>query len=56
MRKEEKLRTKEERYTKLNARFQRIPRRDKKALLSDQCKKKKKEENNIMGKTRDFFK
>ena len=42
MRKEEKLRTKEERYTKLNARFQRIPRRDKKALLSDQCKKKKK--------------
>ena len=43
-----------ERYTHLNAEFQRIARRDKKALLSDQCKEI--EENNTMGKTRDFFK
>ena len=42
-----------ERYTHLNAEFQRIPRRDKKAFLSDQCKEI--EENNIMGKTRDLF-
>ena len=40
------------RYTHLNAEFQRIARRDKKAFLSDQCK----EENNRMGKTRDLFK
>ena len=43
-----------ERYTHLNAEFQRIARRDKKALLSDQCKVI--EENNRMGKTRDLFK
>ena len=43
-----------ERYTHLNAEFQRIARRDKKALLSDQCKET--EENNRMGKTRDLFK
>ena len=42
-----------ERYTNLNAEFQRIARRDKKAFLSDQCKEI--EENNRMGKTRDFF-
>ena len=43
-----------ERYTLLNAEFQRISRRDKKAFLSDQCKEI--EENNRMGKTRDLFK
>ena len=43
-----------EKYTHLNAEFQRIARRDKKAFLSDQCKEI--EENNRMGKTRDFFK
>ena len=43
-----------ERYTHLNAEFQRIARRDKKAFLRDQCKQI--EENNRMGKTRDFFK
>ena len=43
-----------ERYTHLNAEFQRIARRDKKDFLSDLCKKI--EENNRMGKTRDFFK
>ena len=43
-----------ERYTYLNAEFQRIARRDKKAFFSDQCKKI--EENNRMGKTRDLFK
>ena len=43
-----------ERYTHLNAGFQRIARRDKKAFLSDQCKEI--EENNRMGKTRDLFK
>ena len=43
-----------ERYTYLNAEFQRIARRDKKAFLSDQCKKI--EENNRMGKTRVIFK
>ena len=42
------------RYTHLNAEFQRIARRDKKAFLSDQCKQI--EENNRMGKTRDLFK
>ena len=42
------------RYTHLNAEFQRIARRDKKALFSDQCKEI--EENNRMGKTRDLFK
>ena len=43
-----------ERYAHLNAEFQRIATRDKKAFLSDQCKEI--EENNIMGKTRDLFK
>ena len=43
-----------ERYTQLNAEFQRIARRDKKAFLSDHCKEI--EENNRMGKTRDLFK
>ena len=43
-----------ERYTHLNAEFQRIARRDKKAFLSDHCKEI--EENNRMGKTRDLFK
>ena len=42
-----------ERYKHLNAEFQRIARRDKKASLSDQCKEI--EENNRMGKTRDLF-
>ena len=42
------------RYTHLNAEFQRIARRDKKAFLSDQCKEI--EEDNRMGKTRDLFK
>ena len=44
----------EKRYIHLNSEFQRIARRDKKALLSEQCKET--EENNRMGKTRDFFK
>ena len=43
-----------EKYTHLNAEFQRIARRDNKAFLSDQCKEI--EENNRMGKTRDLFK
>ena len=43
-----------ERYTHLNAEFQRIAKRDKKAFLNDQCKEI--EENNRMGKTRDLFK
>ena len=43
-----------ERYTHLNAEFQRIARRGKKAFLSDQCKEI--EENNRMGRTRDLFK
>ena len=43
-----------EKYSHLNAEFQRIARRDKKAFLGDQCKEI--EENNRMGKTRDFFK
>ena len=45
---------KEKRYTHLNAEFQRIGRREKKAFLSDQCKEI--EESNRMGKTRDLFK
>ena len=44
-----------ERYKHLNAKFQRIARRDKKAFLSDQCKEII-DENNRMGKTRDLFK
>ena len=53
-RREVKSKGKKERYTHLNAEFQRIARRDKKAFLSDQCKEI--EENNRMGKTRDLFK
>ena len=53
-RREAKGKREKERYTHLNAEFQRTARRDKKAILSDQCKEI--EENNIMGKTRDFFK
>ena len=53
-RREAKSKGEKERYTCLNAEFQRIARRDKKALLSDQCKEI--EENNRMGKTRDLFK
>ena len=52
--KEAKGKGENERYTHLNAEFQRIVRRDKKAFLSDQCNKI--EENNRMGKTRDLFK
>ena len=54
MRKEAKGKEERERYSHLNAEFQRIARRDKKAFLSDQCKEI--EENNGMGKTRDLFK
>ena len=53
-RREAKSKGEKERYTHLNAEFQRIARRDKKAFLSDQCKEV--EENNRMGKTRDLFK
>ena len=53
-RKEVKGKGEKERYTHLNAEFQRIARRDKKAFLSDQCKEI--EENNRMGKTRDLKK
>ena len=53
-RREAKSKGKKERYTHLNAVFQTIVRRDKKAFLSDQCKEI--EENNIMGKTRDLLK
>ena len=53
-RREAKSKGEKERYKRLNAEFQRIARRDKKAFLSDQCKKI--EENNRMGKTRDLFK
>ena len=49
-----KSKVEKERYTHLNAEFQRIARRDKKAFLNDQCKEI--EENNRMGKTRDLFK
>ena len=51
---EAKSKREKERYTCLNADFQRIARRDKKVFLSNQCKKI--EENNRMGKTRDLFK
>ena len=54
-RREVKGKGEKERYIHLNAEFQRIARRDKKAFLSDQGKTKK-EENNRMGKTRDLFK
>ena len=53
-RREAKGRGERERYSHLNAEFQRIARRDKKAFLSDQ--RKEIEENNRMGKTRDLFK
>ena len=53
-RREVKGKGEKERYTNLNAEFQRIARRDKKAFLSYQCKEI--EENNSMGKTRDLFK
>ena len=53
-RREVKSNGEKERYTHLNAEFQRIARRDKKAFLSDQCKEI--EENNRMGKTRDLLK
>ena len=53
-RREAKGKEEKERYTHLNADFQRIARRDKKAFLSDQCKEI--EGNNRMGKTRDLFK
>ena len=54
MRKEVKDQGEKERYIQLNAEFQRIARRDKKAFLSNQYKEI--EENNRMGKTRDLFK
>ena len=53
-RREAKSKGEKERYTPLNAEFQRIARRDKKAFLSHQCKEI--EENHRTGKTRDFFK
>ena len=53
-RREAKSKGEKERYTHLNAEFQRTTRRDKKAFLSDQCKEI--EENDRMGKTRDLFK
>ena len=53
-RREGKGKGEKERYTHLNAVFQRIARRDKKAFLTDQCKEI--EENNIMGKTSDHVK
>ena len=53
-RKEVKSRGEKETYTHLNAEFYRIPGRDKKAFLSDQCKEI--DENNRMGKTRDLYK
>ena len=53
-RREVKSKGEKERYTPLNAEFQRIGRRDKKAFLSDQCKEI--EEKNRMGKTRDLLK
>ena len=53
-RREAKSKGEKERYSHLNAEFQRIARRDKKGFLSNQCKEI--EENNRMGKTRDLFK
>ena len=53
-RREAKSKGEKERYAHLNAEFQRIARRDKKAFLSNQCKEI--EENNGVGKTRDLFK
>ena len=54
MKRETKSKGEQERYTHLNAEFQKIARKDMKAFLSDQCKKI--EKNNRMGKTSDFFK
>ena len=54
VKREAKSKGEKERYTHLNAEFQRIARRNKKAFLSDQCKET--DENNRMGKTRDLFK
>ena len=51
---EAKSKGEKERYTHLNAEFQRVARRDKKGFLHDQCKEI--EENNRIGKTRDLFK
>ena len=53
-RREAKSKGEKERYNHLNAEFERITRRDKKAFLSNQCKEI--EENDTMGKTRDLFK
>ena len=53
-RREVKSKGEKKRYTHLNAEFQRIARKDKKAFLSDQCRKI--EENNRIGETRDLFK
>ena len=54
LKREPKSKGEKERYTHLNAKFQRIARRDKNAFLSDQCKEI--QENNRMGKTRDLVK
>ena len=54
LRRDAKGKGEKERYTYLNAEFQRIARKEKKAFLSDQCKEI--EENNRMGKSRDLFK
>ena len=54
MKREAKSKGEKEKYTHLNAEFQRTARRDKKAFLSNQCKEIK--ENNRMGNTRDLFK
>ena len=54
VKREAKSKGEKERYTHLNAEFQRTARRDKRAFLRDQCKEI--EENNRMGKTRDLFK
>ena len=53
-RREAKSKGEKERYKHLNAEFQRIARREKKAFLSDKCKET--EKNNRMGRTRDLFK
>ena len=53
-RRQEESKRERERHTQLNAEFQRMARRDKKAFLSEQCKET--EENNRMGKTRNLFK
>ena len=55
-RREAKGKGEKERYTHLNAEFQRIARKDKKAFLSDQCKEIEIEENNRMGKTSNLLK